>query len=75
MIKIDEIGEALRLIIKDDGTGFDPSTVDVNAHFGVQGMRERASMIGAKLKFSSQIAQGTQVEMLLNREHDENSNL
>jgi len=74
-IKIQGTGMALRLTVKDDGTGFDPVAVDTNGHFGVQGMRERAAMIGAELNVSSRVGQGTQVEMLLNREPDENSNL
>lgn len=74
-IKIKETGGSLHLTIKDNGTGFDPSAVDVTAHFGVQGMRERAAMIGAALNVSSRVGQGTQIEMLLNREPDENSNL
>lgn len=74
-IKIEETDGALRLTIMDNGTGFDPSAVDVSAHFGVQGMRERAAMIGAELTVSSRVGQGTQVDMLLNREPGENSNL
>jgi signal transduction histidine kinase len=74
-IKVEETGGALHLTIKDNGTGFDPSAVDVSAHFGVQGMRERAAMIGAELTVSSRVGQGTQVEMLLHREPSENSNL
>jgi signal transduction histidine kinase len=74
-ITIEETGGALRLTIKDNGSGFDPSAVDISAHFGVQGMRERAAMIGAELHVSSRVGQGTQVEMLLNREPDENSSL
>ncbi len=74
-IKIEETREKLCLIVIDDGNGFDPSAVDVSAHFGVQGMRERAAMIGAELNVSSRVGQGTQVEMLLNREPGENSHL
>lgn len=74
-IKIEETGGALRLTVKDDGTGFDPVAVDTSGHFGVQGMLERAAMIGAELNVSSRVGQGTQIEMTLNREPDENSNL
>lgn len=74
-IKVEETGGSLRLTIQDNGTGFDPSAVDVTGHFGVQGMRERAAMIGAELRVSSTVGQGTRVEILLNREPDENSNL
>jgi signal transduction histidine kinase len=74
-IKIEDAGGILHLTIKDNGVGFDPIEIDTGAHFGVQGMQERAAMIGAELHVSSRVGQGTQVEMLLNREPDENSNL
>lgn len=74
-IKIEETGDALCLMVIDDGAGFDPSSVNANDHFGVQGMRERAAMIGAELNVSSRVGQGTQVEMKLRRKPNENSNL
>lgn len=74
-IKIQDTGMALRLTVKDDGIGFESVTVDTNGHFGVQGMLERADMIGAELTVSSQSGQGTQIEMILKRELDENAHM
>lgn len=74
-INIKEADGFLQLIISDDGTGFDPSGVDVNAHFGVQGMRERAGMIGADLSVSTQVGKGTQITMTLRRKSDAHSHL
>ena len=34
-------------------------------HFGLQGMRERASRIGAKLTFDSSAASGTEVTLVV----------
>ena len=74
-IKIEETGETLCLIVIDDGTGFDPSAVDANGHFGVQGMRERAGMIRAQLNVASQVGQGTKIEIILKRQADAHSHL
>lgn len=52
----------LSLCIKDDGLGFDPSTVPPG-HMGMAIMRERANSIGADLKIDSQLNQGTTVEL------------
>ena len=52
----------LTLTVMDDGKGFDPGTV-LAGHFGVQGMRERASAIDAQLKVDSTPATGTTVEL------------
>jgi signal transduction histidine kinase len=74
-IKIEETGSTLCLMVIDDGAGFDPASVDANGHFGVQGMRERADMIGAELNVSSQVGQGTKIEIILKRQPDAHSHL
>jgi nitrate/nitrite-specific signal transduction histidine kinase len=52
----------LSLIIKDDGLGFDPSSITPE-HLGIAIMRERASSVGATLKIDSQVGQGTTVNL------------
>jgi nitrate/nitrite-specific signal transduction histidine kinase len=52
----------MNLFIKDDGLGFDASTI-TSDHLGIAIMRERASSIGADLQIESQVGQGTTVEM------------
>jgi two-component system nitrate/nitrite sensor histidine kinase NarX len=52
----------MTLLIRDDGLGFDPSSITPE-HLGIAIMRERASSIGASLKIDSQIGQGTTVEL------------
>ncbi|MGD2101691.1 MAG: histidine kinase [Acidimicrobiia bacterium] len=46
--------------IVDDGTGFDPDH-EPEGHFGLTGMRERATKIGATIKFDSKPGVGTAV--------------
>ena len=41
--------EEVRLVVQDDGRGFDPSCVADDRH-GIVGMRERVGMIGGSLK-------------------------
>lgn len=53
--------ERLRLIIRDDGCGFDPSLPGEACHYGLLGMRERAEMIGGHLSIESQVGKGTQI--------------
>ncbi|UCD42453.1 MAG: HAMP domain-containing protein [Chloroflexota bacterium] len=52
----------MKLIIKDDGLGFDADTITPD-HMGIAIMRERANSIGASLKIESQLGQGTTVEL------------
>jgi len=52
---------SVRLSIRDDGRGFDPSQQIADGHFGLIGMRERAEEIGAVLSIDSGIERGTQI--------------
>jgi two-component system nitrate/nitrite sensor histidine kinase NarX len=49
-----------RLMIKDDGRGFDPQAIPAG-HLGVGIMRERAQAVGASIKIESENGRGTQV--------------
>ncbi|GIU99867.1 MAG: hypothetical protein KatS3mg014_1483 [Actinomycetota bacterium] len=39
----------VRLLIEDDGRGFDPQNVDMRSHFGLSIMKERVELIGGAL--------------------------
>jgi len=56
---------ALRLSIRDDGVGFATETAAGPGHYGVLGMRERASEIGAELSIVSSSTGGTCVSVEL----------
>jgi signal transduction histidine kinase len=57
----------LRLAIRDDGAGFaiDSDEHLLAGHYGLIGMRERASQIGGVIDFDSQPGQGTTVRLRL----------
>jgi signal transduction histidine kinase/ligand-binding sensor domain-containing protein len=55
----------LRVGVRDDGCGFDPSQPSPVGHWGLVGMRERASGIGAKLTVTSAPGAGTEVVLVL----------
>jgi len=54
----------LHLRVRDNGCGIDPQVLDAGreGHWGLQGMRERATRIGAVLEISSSAA-GTEVQL------------
>src|ERR1700676_1825930 len=54
----------LILHVSDNGAGFDSAIVDTGkeSHFGLQGMRERAARIGAKLAVTTSAA-GTEIKL------------
>ena len=53
--------EIVQLTISDDGSGFDANRVIKGSgqHFGLQGMRERAAMMGGEFKIDTRIGGGT----------------
>jgi signal transduction histidine kinase len=54
----------LTLTVADDGCGFDPGAVD-SSRYGLQGLRERAEMVGANLKVTSNVQNGTTVQLVV----------
>jgi nitrate/nitrite-specific signal transduction histidine kinase len=52
----------LRMLIKDDGLGFDPALISAE-HLGIAIMRERSNSIGASIEIESQVGQGTTVNL------------
>ena len=57
----------LRVVVRDNGTGIDPEALRTrrNSHWGLTGMQERATSIGAKVRVWSKRGEGTEVEISL----------
>jgi signal transduction histidine kinase len=53
----------LMIEIADDGLGFDPQQSDLDTHYGLTGMRERAEMIGAEIVVEGRPGEGTVVRL------------
>ena len=51
-------GDRLRIEIRDWGVGFDPKAVPKN-HFGLEGIRQRARLLGGKCSIRSKAGKGT----------------
>lgn len=67
-ISLRYVDQKLVLTIRDNGLGFDLSSVFKAAdrpHYGQQDMRERAELIGANLLVKSELGCGTMVEVAL----------
>jgi signal transduction histidine kinase len=57
----------LELRVRDDGKGIDPKLAPAGKpeHFGLTGMKERATRISGKLTVSSSVNAGTEVELVV----------
>jgi nitrate/nitrite-specific signal transduction histidine kinase len=62
-LRFEREGQNARIVIEDDGIGYDLSQVQINGkeHFGLQIMRERAESVGGSVEFDPQIGRGTRV--------------
>jgi signal transduction histidine kinase/ligand-binding sensor domain-containing protein len=57
----------VRLVVSDDGRGFDPEATAAAkpGHFGLVGLRERATTLGATLSLESHPGRGTNIEVVV----------
>lgn len=62
---------ALRILISDDGRGFESSQLTElgGQHWGLVGMRERAKRLGGTFSVRSSLGKGTQVEAVIPSSH------
>jgi signal transduction histidine kinase len=61
-VTLRESTDGCRLVIADDGRGFDPSNVDPT-RFGLVSMRERAASLGGSFSVNSATGRGTRLEV------------
>jgi signal transduction histidine kinase len=64
-VELEYAPNELRVLVRDNGCGIDPEVLHAgrDGHWGLSGMRERAESIGARLKVSTSVASGTEVEL------------
>ncbi|MGD2040335.1 MAG: sensor histidine kinase [Anaerolineae bacterium] len=67
-VRLDQSDHKLTLIVEDDGQGFIPDSqssppTDSPDRLGIQGMQERASLIGGQLEITTQEGQGTTLQL------------
>ena len=58
-------GGQVTLTVSDDGAGFDPATAGGSTSYGLSGMHERASLLGATLHVRSRPGEGTTITLEL----------
>lgn len=67
VIAIRRAGDGLRLVVEDNGKGFDQARVDRVRQFGLLGMAERVAALGGDLDLDSAPGKGTRVVVTLPR--------
>lgn len=60
LVSLVQRGNRLRIVIRDWGVGFDPKDVQEN-RFGLEGIRERARLLGGRCRIRSAPGEGTAV--------------
>ncbi|BDB28437.1 type IV pili methyl-accepting chemotaxis transducer N-terminal domain-containing protein [Cupriavidus sp. P-10] len=67
-------GRDFRLVVEDDGEGFDPAepATRAEAHIGLNIMRERAARLGAQLHVRAAPGRGVRIELVLPRRAPQN---
>jgi signal transduction histidine kinase len=62
-VTLEAARQRLQLTVKDDGRGFDLGAVSESEGIGLAGMRERANLVGGRLRVRSALGQGTEVRL------------
>jgi two-component system sensor histidine kinase UhpB len=62
-VKLEKDNGRLTLIVRDDGRGFEADQAASENKLGLQGMYERAEVIGAQLEVISEMDEGTMVRL------------
>jgi signal transduction histidine kinase len=59
--------QEFQLLVRDDGRGIDPETLDTlpDGHWGLTGMRERAESIAGNLRVWSALGSGTEIDLTI----------
>jgi two-component system NarL family sensor kinase len=63
-LRLSITGDAVELVVEDDGCGFDP-TEAIEGHHGMIGMSERAKLLGGQLRALSGPGEGTRIEVVI----------
>jgi len=58
-LRVQRDEDAMRLVVQDDGEGFDVSSVDKEMHFGLQLMKERVELAGGTFQALTERRSGT----------------
>lgn len=64
-ILLNQAHDARRVLIEDDGIGMSLTSGEIDNHFGLSIMQERAGSIGATLQFESEPGDGTRIILTL----------
>jgi signal transduction histidine kinase len=60
-VRVETVDDIIRLIISDNGVGFDPAKPRGVGHQGMVNMRARASSVGGRLEVQSEPSAGTRI--------------
>jgi signal transduction histidine kinase len=64
-ITLHGLSDGIRLLIEDNGIGFEPEEVRKKAGIGLSSMRERVRLLNGEINFKSQPGNGTQIEVFI----------
>lgn len=64
-VQIDDDGGVLRVVVQDEGPGFEAERVDDESHLGLRLMNERAARVGGRIELDTAPGRGVRLEAIL----------
>jgi signal transduction histidine kinase len=65
IVNLESTEEKVTLTVHDDGVGFNVDKKDKANDYGLQGMQERAQLVGGELTVTSKPGEGTTVKLVI----------
>ncbi len=69
-VVLDAVPGYIRLVVEDDGVGFDPRSPGRGPSLGLESMQQRVAAVGGRLDVETASGQGTRVEVVVPLEED-----
>ena len=63
-VELTRTADGVRIVVADDGRGFDPAAVPED-RFGLEGIRQRAQLLGGTPRITTAIGRGTTIDVTL----------
>jgi signal transduction histidine kinase len=64
-VELHGLPDGIRLVVKDNGSGFDPETAKQKAGIGLSSMRERVRLVNGAIAIAAQPGQGAEIQVFI----------
>ncbi len=64
-LSLNQTAKTCKVLLRDNGVGFDVSAAEGSSHYGIKGMRERVEKVGGQIAIQTAPGQGTKIAITI----------